>query len=324
MVIDKPDLSTCSRVAAGIWNPVVFKRLTKSWMIDDLLPEMMSFYRFCEKEMNAELITERNIIKFFSEEHEAELWWRKAQGELKGYLDQNIETFSIKGVRSSGLGFSKVLRSGNLNIPVFLNKTRERLERENSFTNEEFDFGQLKCGDKVSYKEFVADKIIFSEGYKIKDNPFFNYIPFKPAKGEVLTIECDALQIGKDIINKNMFVMPLENHIFKAGATYNWEQQDDHITTTARMELDSKLQKLLDLPYRVLSQDAGVRPSVIDRRPVVGRHPAHESVYVFNGMGTKGVMLAPYFAKQLANHLSGNGILNPEADVQRFNKFFVN
>ena len=48
-VIDKPELSSCSKVAAGIWNPVVFKRITKSWMIDELMPEMLNFYRQSEK-----------------------------------------------------------------------------------------------------------------------------------------------------------------------------------------------------------------------------------------------------------------------------------
>jgi hypothetical protein len=324
MVIDKPELSACSKVAAGIWNPVVFKRLTKSWMIDDLLPAMLSFYRSCGKILGAELITERNIIKIFSELQEAELWKRKAAEELEGYLDRKIEISSLGGISPSEIGFAKVLKSGNLDVPLFILKTRQLLELENSFFEDQFDFGQMTGKDRISYKEMTAEKIIFAEGYRIKDNPYFNYIPFKPAKGEVLTIKSESLDIGKDILNKNMFVMPLENKTFKVGATYNWDQQDDRITAEARQELESKLKKLLIAPYHIVSQGAGVRPSVIDRRPVLGRHPVHELLYVFNGMGTKGVMLAPYFAKQLADFISGKGILEPEADVQRFNKFFVN
>ena len=50
----------------------------------------------------------------------------------------------------------------------------------------------------------------------------------------------------------------------------------------------------------------------------------HKNVYIFNGLGTKGVMLAPYFAQKLFNHIKLNETLPEEVNVARFNKFFVN
>jgi glycine oxidase len=216
------------------------------------------------------------------------------------------------------------LKAGNLNVLEFLSQTRNILETRGNLLSEAFDFDALRYRDEISYKDLRSKRIIFTEGYLIKNNPFFNYIPLKPAKGEVLTVKCERLELGSDILNKNMFVLPTANSTFKTGATYDWSDLNDSITEKGKKELQEKLDKLITTDREIVLQEAGVRPSVIDRRPVMGKHPQHSNILVFNGMGTKGVMLAPYFAKQLADHLLKGTAINPEVDVQRFNKFFVN
>ena len=111
-VIDDPDLSSSSKVAVGVWNPVVFKLLTKSWMVDELLPEMLKFFKQAEILFKKDLITERHIVKLFSEQQEVDLWKQKANGELKGYLDRNIYHDSeYNGIKIPKYGYSKVLRA---------------------------------------------------------------------------------------------------------------------------------------------------------------------------------------------------------------------
>ena len=323
MLIDKPELSACSKIAAGIFNPVVFKRLTKSWMADELIPEMLTFYKSAEKKFNLNLITERNIIKLFSEKQEADLWNNKASGELKTYLHKEIYTENhSQNIKQSEFGFSKVMKSGNLNVSLFLESTRKYLTEENSFTNEKFEYKQLIASEKVIYKEFVASKIIFAEGYLLKHNPFFNYIPLKPAKGEILTIKSEDLKIGADIINKNGFIFSIQENNFKTGATYNWDDLNDNPSEKGLIELHQKIKKISNCSYKLVSHQAGVRPSVVDRRPVLGKHPLHNNFFIFNGMGTKGVMLAPFFAEELLNFITKNVTLNVEVNVERFNKFY--
>ncbi len=324
MVIDKPDLSLCSKVAAGIWNPVVFKRLTKSWMIDELLPEMLRFYKEAEIKFNTKLITERNIVKLFSEQQEAELWEKKANGELQNFLDKKIyKTNNYEGIKITEFGSSKVLGSGNLDVNFFLKCVQNYLIQKESLLSETFNYDEIKISENISYKNIKAENIIFAEGYLIKNNPFFKYVPLKPAKGETITIETNELEIGTDIINKNSFLMRLKDNIFKFGATYDWEDLNDSISEVGLKDLESKIKKIV-IPiagggkYKIVNQQAGVRPSVIDRRPLLGRHPEHRNLYIFNGMGTKGVMLAPYFAQKLINYIKFNEPLNEEVSVSRF------
>jgi len=68
----------------------------------------------------------------------------------------------------------------------------------------------------------------------------------------------------------------------------------------------------------VVMHKAGIRPTVKDRRPFLGAHPDHNNLYVFNGLGTKGVSLAPYFAKHLVDHMVDGVELMKEVSIGRF------
>lgn len=320
-VINQPHLSLSSKVAAGIWNPIVFKRLTKSWLADNLVPELMSFYGHWEKELNTMLIHKRSIIKPFIEEQEKSLWLKKANDiefnndflDAVTYEDLQIDEHYV--VKS----YSKVLQAGNLDVVNFLESTKNYIKENQSYTEEEFDYAQLIITPKeIIYKTTAAKNIIFCDGYLITKNPYFNWIPMKPAKGETLTISCPNLQLKNDIFNKGFFIMPLGNDLFKVGATYEWEQLNDIPTEKGRLELIQKLNSVITSPFEIISHDAGVRPSVIDRRPVVGSHPEFKNVFIFNGLGTKAVMLAPYFAKQLVNNIQFNSSIDSEVSPARF------
>src|SRR6476469_42384 len=73
-IIGVPNLSSSSLVAAGIWNPVVFKRLTSSWLAHQTIPFLLNFYGECENRINKKFVYQRPILKPFAEEQEQILW----------------------------------------------------------------------------------------------------------------------------------------------------------------------------------------------------------------------------------------------------------
>lgn len=320
LVIDSPNLSTSSKIAAGIWNPIVFKRLTKSWLADDLVPELQAFYGFWEKELNTTLIHQRSIIKAFTEDQEKNLWIKKSNDD-NPFLDKQIyedleidENYTVKS-------YSKVLQAGNLDVAKFIEDTKTYLENKQSYREERFDYSKLNVNqNEVTYNSTSTSNIIFCDGHLITQNPYFNWIPMKPAKGEVLTIRSTELKLKQDIFNKGFFILPLGNDLYKVGATYEWEQLNDIPTEKGKDELLKKLNSVITSPYQIISHDAGVRPSVIDRRPVIGHHPQYKNLFIFNGLGTKAVMLAPYFAKQLVSNIQNNTAINEEVNPNRFRK----
>lgn len=321
LVIDDNTLSNTSRIAAGLYNPIVFKRLVKSWMVDELLPYMDQFYPDLEQLLGKKFYFKKKILKPFAEEHEKVLWLKKSNEEVGKYLNKAIYYDDLNGLIYNPLGASEVLHTGNLDTKIFLNYSREYFKNNNMILEEKFDYDQFKISENpVSYKTIAADKIIFCEGYKATENPFFNWLPFKLTKGEMITVKLPERHIipSDTVINKAVFILPLGNNTYKIGATYEWADLSEQCTEKGRMELTEKLSKVLKVPFEIIDQQAGIRPTVNDRRPLIGLHPGHNALGIFNGMGTKGVMLAPYFAKQFAEFLENKSALDKEVNIARF------
>lgn len=324
-VIDQPSLSLCSKIGGGGINPVVFKRLTKSWMSDEILPVLHTFFSDCEKKFNCKLIVPRNIVKLFTEQQEADLWLKKSESEMKEYLAPKIyHEPDFSGIKISETGYSLVKRAAGFIMQEFLSGAKKYIIENGDLIEEQFNYNELTVNEGVKYKNIHADKIIFAEGYLVKNNPWFNFIPMKPVKGEILTITSDGLNLGNNIIKKNAFLTHIYANVYKTGSTYNWDSINDEITVEGKLEIERKLRKITNADYTIINQEAGVRPSGTDRRPILGKHPKCSNVFIFNGLGAKGVMLGPFFAQHLLEHLIYGNTLMVEVDVARFNKFFVN
>lgn len=316
-------LSPCSNVAAGIWNPIVFKRMSKSWMADLLIPKLNEFYNDCELRLKKKLLHQREIIKPFVEEQEKGLWLKKAHNELSEFLDveikENIHS-DLKNCKLPGQ-YGCVKQSGFLDAPLFLNSTSVFYEEH--IIDEVFDYKQLEIREnEVEYKSLTAKNILFCEGYLVAKNPWFSWLPLKPAKGEVLSIESKDLNLESFIFNRNGFIFRTANGGFKVGATYAWNDLENNTTSLGRTELQTKLNALISCNYIISNHQAGIRPSSIDRRPIIGSHPKHKNLFVFNGLGTKGIMLAPYFSENFVHFYLQKSELNHEVNVKRFYRHY--
>jgi glycine oxidase len=317
-VVSKDNLSKCSRIAAGIWNPVVFKRMTKSWLADNLVSTLNLFYSECESTLNKKLITHRPIIKPFTEDQEKKLWKEKAASFLENFIDPGIYDLpdeSLKHLKINN-GYGVVKGCGNLDVAAYLDASETFFK--DHVVDEVFDHKELQIKEEVLYKNIKAKSVIFCEGYLVKNNPFFWWIPLKPAKGEILTVRAQDLELKDSIFNRDGFLMDISDKIFRVGATYEWRDLSEESTQEGLNELHNKLERMINCPYTILKHEAGIRPSSSDRRPIIGAHPQHKRLFVFNGLGTKGVMLAPYFAKNFVNFYLQKEAIHKEVNVSRF------
>ena len=317
-IISSLDLRKASDVAAGLFNPLVFKRLTKSWMVDECLPVMFDTYRELEQVLGHSFLHDMDIIKPLAE-NEIDMWKeRKQQEDFSNYIsDVGINNYG-KGINDFH-SYGRVTNSGYLHLSKMLKKMRKFFKQEGVLIDSYFDYKDLGFIDnQITWHGVQAKTIVFCEGYRAIDNPYFTKVKFSPTKGELIEIECEGLQ-EEFILNKNLFVMPVGKQRFKVGATYDWKNIDEDTTDEAKQDLLSRLDKMINLPYKVINHWAGVRPTVSDRRPILGIHPLHEHIAIFNGLGTKGVMLAPYFAREMVRFLSVNDYpIMPEVDIKRF------
>ena len=174
--------------------------------------------------------------------------------------------------------------------------------------------------NKIQYKEITAEKIIFCDGTSSFDNPFFKQLPFAPNKGEALVVSIPGLP-DTHIYKKSMMIVPLaEKDLFWVGASYVWDFENADPTTAFRESTQQVLTQWLKIPFTIVEHRSGLRPATLERRPFVGFHPLHPSVGMLNGMGTKGCSLAPFFARQLVDHLLYEEPIAKDADISRFRK----
>lgn len=327
VVIDRCPENSSSLIAGGIYNPVVLKRKVKSWKVDELFPFLVATYQELEQLLGDEFLFHNfPILKPISSADELTEWQQAVdENRLFPYVD-SVEMKSPKGpFQKSVLGSVTIKDSGFVRIGKLLLFYREYLKKQGFLIEEEFDFQELKTEKTVYYKGFSADRIIFSEGRFISENPFFNWLPFRPTKGQMLTVRVPEFLTPDKIYNQQFLLFPtMEKNIFRLGATYEWKDLDEVPTQESTDELIARAKRALNIDFEVLDAQAAIRPNVADRRPVIGQHPEIENMFLFNGMGSKGVMLAPYFAKQLVDHIYSGSEIEPEVDLNRFGKRYRN
>lgn len=299
-----------STVAAGIVNPIVFKRLTKSWNADLLMPYAEHFYNVIESELKLTFIEKKKIYKLFSSFEDENNWMVKQQDDRFSKYLMPIKNETIKYARAD-FGYGVVNTFGNMNTTLFLEKSKLFFKSKGiNFIDSFYDYNSAISDNK---------HIVFCEGSAINNNPFFGELPLKPTHGEVIIIETDEFKFDH-VLNKNMFVVHLKDNLYKVGATYNWDLTEPVCTEKAKETLVEKLSQITDFKYKIVDQKAGIRPTVKDRRPLLGTHNKQSNLHVFNGLGTKGVMIAPYYSEQLLNSIIDNQPLDVEVDIKRFEK----
>lgn len=296
-------------VAAGLINPIVFRRLTKSWRADTLLPFAAETYHEIELELKTAITSNLPIRRIFASIEEQNNWESiygdgrhdDYMGEAEAYHHDFVDVPHLSGTIDA---------VGHLKTEEFLNKLRSFLS----------DKGILFKGE-FNYSLENNSNYIFCEGRHLVTNPFFNYLPLRQTHGETITIYAPDLKLN-EILNKNMYLLPLGNDLYKVGATYNWELKKPITTQIGKQELLDKIDGFISAKYTVVNHEAGIRPTVQDRRPLIGVHPEKSNLFVFNGMGTKGVMIAPYYANQLLDFIDKKATLDEEVNIERFFKHY--
>lgn len=310
-----------SRIAGGLYNPVILKRFSEVWQAEEQLELLYNFYANLEKKLQIKLDYKLPLLrKFYSVEEQNNWFTASDKPNLSKFLSTNLITKKWNSIPSP-FNFGEVLYSGYVDTNLLVDSYKEFLINQNAYLEDTFDYSNLIIeNDFVVYKNLKAKGIVFAEGFGMLLNPFFNKLPLDGTKGELLLIKAPNLNL--DVIMKSsIFVIPIGNDLYKVGATYNWEDKTNIPTEAAKKELIDNLKELITCDFEVIEHYAGVRPTVKDRRPLVGTHPVHKNLHVLNGLGTRGVMLAPAMATSLFNHIENQIPLDKNIDILRIKNF---
>lgn len=318
ILADDPALPSASAVAAGIVNPLTGRKLVRTWQADALFPFLTQFYTTIEDALDVRFFQRKNIYRpYRSEAERSEYRTLTNEPTIQAYVNQQADDQAYSSYINNPFGGLEVTQAGWVDLPEFVRIIKGYFLRKGQYYEGNVPRNELILTDaSVSWQNLTINKVIFCDGVQSRQNPLFAYLPYNPVKGQILTAVVERYPI-KQIVNQGLFILPVRDGLIRVGATYSWHDLDWQTTDEGRLFLETKLRAVLRVPYEIVGQQAGIRPSTKDRRPFVGLHPHQPAVGIFGGMGTKGVSLAPYLAEGFARHLLDGEDLAPEVNIQR-------
>ncbi len=303
-----------SKISAGIVNPVVLKKFTT---FSGALEQITSLTKVLDE---MEIYLKQNsrvnepVYRLFHDVKEKETWLKKAGNEdLIPFLDSEFSSFI--GVENP-FGAGKVKHSFRVNVPLFFSLMQSYLKNINSLIEEQFDYSKLNTEVKI-YGDHSYSKIIFAEGIGVKNNPYFKTIPIVVNKGHHLTLKIDEYSLS-ETVKKKFFLFPLNENEYYYGGTYDRDNETSQIDARAKEQLISGLEEMISNSYSITEITYGFRPTVKDRKPILGSHPTEKDMFVFNGLGTRGLLNGAVYSEILFDYIETNSQLPEEVDIKRF------
>lgn len=318
--VDPNFKNASSKVAAGLWHGLTFRKLGKTWLADEGIPYLYEHYQSIEKKLGVRLISEQKVARIFRTEQQ-EKDWEKARDEncLNPFLKASRSNLELeKDLFDTPHGADEIDFSGRLNLSEYLEASKTYFKSNYPYFEEEFSWEQWSQ-ENLIYKGLSCDKIVFAEGHQIKNNLLFSYLPVGQTKGEVLKLNAECKL--EHILNSGVFLLTDENGDWLCGSNFEWNASSYAPTSAAKDEILSKLKMYYKGELKILQQVAGIRPTSPDRRPILGDHPEQKNHFIYNGLGTKGVLIAPLVSKIFSEYLLNGSKIPDEMHVKRFEKF---
>ncbi len=302
-------------------NPVVVKRLLPTWLAAECMATNREFYPHAERLTGHRFFSALSVHRFFPNALSVQEWKAKiSEGGMQNYLSDTTYAYRPDVFYSEEWGGGDIYGAASVDCTAFILESRHFFSQKKCLRVQTAHYEEILpdtdsvtvCGEEFSH-------LVFCEGMGMMKNPWFGYLPLIPTKGQLIWLDIPDLPIEKEVM-KGVFLAPRMQGGFVCGSTYEWQFDSEEPTPSGLEKLRNDLEKIIHVPYKVNSHTAGVRPASKDRRPFMGNHPEHSSLFVFNGLGTKGYMLAPYLSMRLAEYMLHGKQLPKEADIRRLKK----
>lgn len=305
-----------SMIAGGLLNPVAIKRMKPVWEVQKFMPYAKLYYHRLDSLLDSKTYQNINIKVFIHHAEQENNWYEAIDNPvLSPFLSKTIEDNTSKSLLVEKLG---EIKASIVHLNSLLSKAQIFFKQQQSFINQIFDYSMLKIyPDKISYNAKEYSNIVFCEGFGVCQNPYFNNLGIYGNKGDYIIIKSEHLKLDQ-VVKAKYFLIPLGDDLYKFGATYERESLTHKASASARIQLIKALEKMLDVSYEVVNQVCGIRPTTRDRRPVLGKHIKHNKLYIFNGFGSRGVMISPLLGKHLIDYIFDKKPLQKEVSIDRF------
>jgi len=320
-VIDDGHQSASSSVAAGLVNPLAGMRFNRRPEMDDWLQASDRCYTELADYFATRFFHPVPMLRLFRSAEQRRFHTRRledpASQELLG--KRFAAEHCPEPVNAPEGGFIQ-RRTGYVDMPLLLASLGHWLRERGALRTDTLDYAHIDLDrERVRVPGLAARRLIFCDGARLRFNPWFGDLPLTPDQGEILDLRISGWQ-PSHIVNGAHWLLAVGNGELRLGATHEHSRLDSRPTQAGARELLDGLDTLLAerRETTIVRHQAGIRPATRDRYPLIGRHPDHPSLWVFNGFGARGALTIPWYARRLRAHLLDGATLPPEADIARF------
>ena len=318
LVVD-PDLpETTSRIAAGLVTPITGQRLKVSWRLDEFLPGAKAFYQRVEELLGQKFFHQSPMIRLLLNARERHFWeQRRREPETLQWAGLGLEGQPLvdPAVFHQELGGFGQKEAAWLDTAAYLDACRAFFLRHEAWRTGTVSEGDLHLGStEVHWRDEVFSAVVLCRGADERHGArFFPWLQWDCARGALCDVRAGSIQETR-LVQRGGWLQPRGPGFFRAGSTYEFDFTRS--LEESREEVRVKLQALLKVPVEITATQAAIRPIVKRQQLIVGRHPVHERVLLLNGLGSKGVLRAPFFSRMLTAHLLDAQPIEAGVDVR--------
>lgn len=308
-----------SQVAAGLINPITGMRFVKSADVDTLLPAAKQCYLQLADFFQQEFYIEKPMLRLFRNDSELiNAGKRLNNPDYQAFLGDIHPPGNAIDNLVTALGFLEQKQTGYLLTRTLLSCLKAFFIANDSYRQADFDYRDVQLNPSLRWQDISPKQLIFCEGYKATQNPWFSWLPFQPVKGEILTLE-HPTELPDKILNYGNWLIPLNVRQIRIGATFDRENLDTQVTEQGKNDLLNMLGQIsTDLTHATLiNHQANIRPCTLDKQPFIGSHPQHKQLAIFNGFGAKGSLQIPWHSRHFADALLNGTPLPHSCNIQR-------
>lgn len=318
LVVDRDTPHSSSKVAAGLVTPITGLRLTLNWRYAEFYATATAYYRTIEQQLGQTFYHVVPIVSLLRDDKAAAFWAKRVtQPEVQPYFEaQPCDPLVDPAFFNNPHGGFQQRQSGWLDTAAYLSASRAHFLQHGLWQDAEVPPDALDVQEThVVWQGQSFSHALFCTGWEAAQHPWFDWVPFQSARGSVLSIQADTGGESR-ILNQGCWLLPRADGSLRVGPTYEWTFSDPHgHSSEALAGLQTKLSALLRTPATVTGVQSGVRPIIKSRQALLGRHPRRPRIAFLNGLGSKGVLRAPWLAQHLLSHLLDGTELEAELDL---------
>ncbi len=304
-----------SKVAGGIINPVAVKRMKPVWKVEYFLDYAKFYYKSWGQVLGIPFYKDISLQVYIHNTEQENNWFEACdKPRLKPFLLPKLKAVPASSLNTHKLG---LIQAGLVHLSELFSAAEKYYKSQNILSFDSFQYDKIdvvKHG--IQYNNKSYKHIIFCEGFGVTHNPYFNNLGIYGNKGDYLIVKSDKLK-QENLCKAKYFLIPLGNDLYKFGATYQRQPLDHETSEDAKLQMIEALEKMIKVPYKLVDQVCGIRPTTKDRKPILGSHQTHKNLHILNGFGSRGVMTSPLLGKNLLEYIFEGKTLNPEVSIQR-------